>query len=323
MPASDLVISGTYTPNVYTLTFLIDGEVFYTTQVPYGSEIAAPEVPEKTGYTFNGWNNVPATMPAYDLSISGTYDINTYKLTFKIDNEVIFSGDLLYGDEIIAPEAPVKEGHTFVGWGMVPAVMPASDLEITGSYEVNLYNLTFKIDGEVIYSSVQAYGSEIVPPYVTEIEGHTFSGWGNVPATMPNHDMEINGSFIVNTYSLTFRLDEEPIYTAQVAYGADITVPEVTDREGYTFSGWGVIPATMPAHDLVISGAFNVNSYSAVFKIDGEVFYSARINYGEAIEVPEVPAREGHTFSGWGEVPATVPAEDFEVHANYTCQLYT
>ncbi len=323
MPAYDLVISGTYTPNHYTLTFLVDDEVYYTTQVTYGAEITAPEAPVKEGYTLNGWNDVPATMPAYDLNINGTFTVNSYMLTFKIDDEVIFSGELHYGAEIVAPEIPAKEGYTFVGWGMLPATMPASDLEITGSYEVNIYNLTFVVDGEAFYTTTQAYGSEIVAPFVESREGYTFSGWGEVPATMPAHDLQIDGVYTINHYTLTFKIGDEVLVSQELAYGEEIILPEAGAKEGYTFSGWGDVPAAMPAQDLTFEGSYTINSYTVTFRIDQEVFQTLTLEYGAPIVAPEAPEQEGHSFSGWGEVPATMPAHDLVFVGTYADNYYT
>ncbi len=383
VPASDLVISGTYMLNTYTLSFLIDGEVYYTTQVPYGSEISLPELPAKEGYSLVGWDKVPASMPAYDLNIDGTYSVNSYALNFKIGDEVIFSGVLPYGSEIIAPEAPAKEGYSFSGWGMVPAVMPAYDLELTGSYEVNIYNLSFVVDDEVVYTTTLAYGSEIIAPFLPEVEGNTFSGWGEMPSTMPANDLVVKGTYAPNYYLLVFKIGEEVISTGEVAYGAQISVPEapakegysfsgwgavpatmparnlefegsydpisyslvfkigdevvyegmipygaevvapeVADKEGFTFSGWGVVPSVMPAQDLVISGSYEINSYAIIFKVGDEVIYSAQLPYGSEIAVPEVPAREGYAFSGWSGVPATMPAQDLEISGSYVVNTY-
>ncbi len=323
MPASDLVISGTYTVNTYSLSFLIDGEVYYTTQVAYGSEITVPEQPVKEGYTLVGWSDVPATMPAYDLNINGTYNVNSYSLTFKIGEDVIFEGVLPYGAEIIVPEAPVKEGHTFSGWGIVPATMPAVDLEITGSYEVNLYNLIFMVDDEVVYSSKVEYGAEIVTPFMPDKEGSTFSGWGVLPPIMPANDLVVKGTYSVNYYMLTFLIGTEVVSTGEIAYGAEIILPEAPDKEGYTFAGWGDVPATMPARNLEIFGSYDVNSYSLVFKIGDEVISENTVAYGSEIVAPEAPEKEGYSFMGWGVVPAVMPAQDVVITGSYELNSYS
>lgn len=323
MPASDLVISGTYSPNIYTLTFFIDGVIFYTTQVTYGSEISAPEAPVKEGHTLVGWTDMPATMPAYDLNLDASYSINSYKLTFKVGEEEIFSGDVQYGAEIVAPEVPAKDGHSFSGWGMVPSSMPANDLEISGSYEVNIYNLSFMIDGESFYTTTLAYGSDIIAPVVPEVEGKTFSGWGEVPYTMPANDLYINGTYSVNYYLLTFKVWDEIVFSGEVPYGAEITSPTAPEKEGHTFIGWGDVPSSMPASALEFEGSYEVNSYSLVFMLGDDVLSEATVPYGSEILIPEVPEKEGHSFSGWGVVPAVMPASDLVVTGSYEINSYT
>ena len=63
--------------NSYKVTFVIDGEVFDTKTVKYGSEITLPNPPKKDGYIFSGWTDVPDTMPAEDIVITGSYIVDT------------------------------------------------------------------------------------------------------------------------------------------------------------------------------------------------------------------------------------------------------
>ncbi len=41
-----------------------------------------------------------------------------------------------------------------------------------------------------------------------------------------------------------------------IEYGASITLIDNPEKEGYTFSGWSDAPATMPSHDVQITGTF-------------------------------------------------------------------
>ena len=59
--------------NSYTLTYVVDGEVYTTVEVPYGSEIVPIDAPERPGSVFSGWQNVPETMPAHDVEVSGSF----------------------------------------------------------------------------------------------------------------------------------------------------------------------------------------------------------------------------------------------------------
>ena len=322
MPAFDLVFVGTYADNYYTITFKVDEEIIKIADLAYGAEILLPEVPEREGYSFSGWGDVPSAMPASNIEIVGSYSINNYMMTFRIGDDIVFSGEIPYGSEIIAPEAPIKEGYSFAGWGMVPSVMPAYDLEITGSYDVNIYNISFVVDGETVYSTTLAYGSEILPPFLSEKEGATFSGWGEIPSGMPANDLTIYGTYSVNYYLLVFKIGEEVLFTGEVPYGAEVIVPEVAEKEGHSFSGWGEVPATMPARTLEFVGSYDPLSYQITFKIADETVLEAKLPYGAEIILPEVEEKEGYSFSGWGVVPATMPASDLEFSGAYEVNYY-
>ena len=91
----------------------------------------------KEGHSFSGWEGLPETMPAHDVTVTGSFTINIYKAVFKIGDEVIATKEVVYGEPIPEVDAPEKEGHTFAGWQSVPEAMPAHDIEIYGSYTVN------------------------------------------------------------------------------------------------------------------------------------------------------------------------------------------
>ena len=183
-----------------------------------------------------GWKNFVNLMP------------KKFLVKFIIDNDIYTCEEVPDGDPI---PLPIKEGYTIV-WEDVPKVMPKHDITIVGTSIINKYLATFTIDGEVIVSDSIEYGSTIVAPEVTGREGYTFSGWSEVPATMPAEDVTVSGFFTVNTYKVYYYVGEELVHTAEVAYGESI--PEYvyeTTVEGDEFMGWiGETYETMPAHDV-------------------------------------------------------------------------
>ena len=78
---------------------------------------------------------------------------------------------------------------------------------------------------------------------------------------MPAHDVEINGSFTVNKYLLTYKVDGEVFKSDSVEYNSTLTPIAEPTKEGYTFSGWSEIPETMPAHDVTVTGTFTQTEY--------------------------------------------------------------
>ncbi len=322
MPAGDITVTGSFTVNNYTITYMVDGEVYKTESLAYGSAVTAIAVPAKEGHTFSGWSEIPATMPARDVTVSGSFTVNSYTVTYMVDGEVYKTESYAYGASVTAVESPVKEGHTFSGWSEIPTTMPAENITVTGSFMVNSYTITYMVDGEVYKTESLAYGSAVTAIAVPTKEGHTFSGWSGVPATMPAEDVTISGTFTVNTYTITYMVDGEVYQTVIVTYGATITLIDAPAKDGYTFSGWLDAPRTMPAHDVTINGHFVTDAYTVTYMVDGEVYKTFQVAYGTEIPTVEVPSKEGYTFSGWSEIPTTMPAEDVIISGVFTINKY-
>ena len=60
----------------YTLTYLVDDEVYKTYKLKVGDTITPEAEPTKEGYTFSGWSEIPSTMPDHDVTVSGTFTKN-------------------------------------------------------------------------------------------------------------------------------------------------------------------------------------------------------------------------------------------------------
>lgn len=122
------------TPEKYKLTYMVDNVVYKTYDVEYTSTITPEAFPTKEGYTFSGWSEIPTSMPAKDVTVSGKFAINKYRLIYMIDGETYKSYDVEYGTSITAEAEPTKDGYTFSGWNWIPDTMPAEDVVITGGF---------------------------------------------------------------------------------------------------------------------------------------------------------------------------------------------
>jgi len=132
-------VGGGFLPNMpyYEIVYILDGIEYKRESIVKGNVVIVPEAPAKEGHTFAGWTNVPATMPAKDITVTGTYTINKYTLTYMVDGTVYKTSELEYGATITAEAAPIKEGYLFSGWSEIPETMPAKDIEVTGHFEVD------------------------------------------------------------------------------------------------------------------------------------------------------------------------------------------
>ena len=240
-------------PDSYTLRYVVDGKEYQTFSIKYRDVITPLVAPTKEGYTFSGWSEIPETMPAKDVTVTGTFMVNSYTLLYMVDGEEYKRATVEYGSELTAEVAPEKEGYTFSGWSEIPEKMPAHDLTISGTFTINQYTVKFIVDGEVVSEQTLDYGTSIVAPEVAEKEGYTFNGWNEVPEIMPAHDVTVNGSFTVNKYKVRYYVGEQLIAEDELEYGAEVVLRDYTpvDAARYTFIGWeGEKYETMPAHDI-------------------------------------------------------------------------
>lgn len=176
-------------------------------------------------------------------------------LIYLIDDEEYLSIEVCCGKPIIPEAEPVKEGYTFSGWSNIPEIMPDEDVIVTGSFKINQYKLTYVVDGEEYKSYELGYATSIIPEADPIKEGYTFSGWSEIPESMPARDVTISGSFTLNQYVITYIIDGEEYLQEKVDYNSPITPPNVPEKDGYDFS-WGEYPETMPAYDIKIIGTY-------------------------------------------------------------------
>ena len=271
----------------YKLIFQADGTEVDCVSVLEGSSIESsmvPDAPAKEGYSFVEWVGLPDVMPAHDVTVEASYAINQYTISYLVDGQTYTSQQLDFGAAVVPPDAPTKEGYTFVEWQSLPATMPAHDVVVTAVFTVNQYVLTYLVDGEVYATQKLYFGDEVVPTVAPEKEGYTFVEWKNLPATMPSHDAAVEAVYEVNTYQIRYYLNDELYTTQTVAYGETIVAPEVDESIYVDFSGWIDLPTTMPAHDLDIYGQAIISSLTvptvtagsfSVFTLDGRLIRSA------------------------------------------------
>ena len=330
VPANDVTYTATFKINKYNVTFDVDGKVFSTATLEYGSAITAPEsIPTKEGYTFKSWKDYAdgATVPANDITYVAEWTPNKYVVTFVSEGNIIQSESLDFGSAIVVPDAPEKEGYSFDGW--TPAVaetVPANDVTYTASFKINQYVVSFKSDDEVVKSETLDYGTTITVPVAPTKEGYTFTGWEGYTegVTVPAEDVTYNATWSINQYTVTFIVDGDILKTETLDYGSPVVAPDVPGKVGYTFDSWTpVVAETVPAEDVTYVASWSTNKYTVAFVVDGETVKSESLEYGTTIVLPDAPVKEGYTFTGWTpEVVETVPAEDVTYTATWAINSY-
>ena len=323
VPAEDVTYTAVWQINQYTITFDTDGgsEVAAITQ-DYASAVTAPADPTKTGYTFKGWDKeIPATIPAEDMTIKATWQINQYTITFDTDGgSEVAAITQDYASAVTAPADPTKTGYTFKGWDKeIPATIPAEDMTIKATWQINQYTITFDTDGgSEIAPITQDYASAVTAPSNPTKTGYSFAGWDKeIPSTMPAENVTVKATWTINQYTVKFVADGEVVSESVLDYGTAITAPEAPVREGYTFKGWTPdVDETVPANDVEYVAEYTINTYKLTYVLDEVEVKTVDVEYGAEIEdfVPEVG--DGREFAGWVDVPATMPAHDVTIYGS-------
>jgi len=195
---------------------------------------------------------------------------------------------------------------------------PWKDFKEIVKIDMPKHHITYIIDGNE-YKSYEVEEDEYITPEPDPTkEGFSFSGWSEIPEIMPDHDVTVTGSFIVNKYKLTYQINGEEYKTYEIEYGATITPEPEPTKEGYTFSGWSWIPSKMPAEDVVVTGSFTANKYKLTYMVDGSEYRVYNIECGSVITPEPAPFKDDYEFSGWSDIPEIMPAHDVTVTGTFT-----
>lgn len=152
----------------------------------------------------------------------------------------------------ISETAPTRDGYTFVGWATSADAAEAAyyggneytedaDIALYAVWSANQHTVTYIVDGEVY--KVQTYDFDALIETESEPikEGYTFSGWSDIPIKMPDNNVEVAGSFVINTYTLSFNAnggDNAP-EAVEAEYGTQLTISATTpSKANSVFVGW-------------------------------------------------------------------------------------
>ena len=251
--------------NQYTVYFYdADGatELYPSITADFGAKITAPDNPTKEGVKFICWNPaVPETMPINGKKcIAQWMDLDKISITFVSGTSEVDVPNPIIGYPGDAIDITIQDlewqGHKFLGWDkVIPTTIPTENMVITAQWETNKHSIIYMVDNAE-YKTIYGveFGSEITTIDTPTKEGHTFSGWQNVPATMPDEDVTISGTFSINTYTITFKnYDGNTLQTlTNVEYGqtpeyTGETPVKTSDNESVEWVWIGWTPEIAPA----------------------------------------------------------------------------
>ncbi len=352
---ADANVYSVYEDITYYATFKDStGKVIAKVPFTYGmsvSNLAAPSVPTKNGYT-GKWvvkvqNNTvdldKFTLDAADFVVTPAYTLIEYSITFEVDGKIIKTLKYTvenYSSLADIPSLPKKDGYTGI-W-----VVKQGDKEIA------LSNFTFTYGNVTIVAKYTPIDPDSpddpkppTPPvtpdtyYVYFIVGNTvidsveytegdtaLSRVPEVPAKLGytgawrtyelgSSDIFVYAIYTPIKYVASFVVGDEVIDTVEFTIeDKELSrIPEIPAKKGYE-GKWSSY--TLGTSDITITAEYTLKVFTATFMADGVVVGTVNFTVeDETIELPEVPAKKGYT-GAWEEF--TLDASDIVINAIYT-----
>ncbi|MFA6800942.1 MAG: InlB B-repeat-containing protein [Acholeplasmataceae bacterium] len=332
--ATDLTLYAHWSINSYKLTFNDDNNTELASYTyDYNTDLSGfvtPSDPEKTGYTFSGWDIiVPANMPSNDLVFTATYTINSYTITFDSDGgsdvSLITAN---YHSQIQAPEVPIKTGFSFGGWLdesdniYVFNLMPASNMTLTAVW-TEWAVLTMDLNDGVGQTTLsQAPGTDLIQPINPTKVGYIFDGWFSddlltvayVFDVMPVSDQTIYAAWHVDTFSITYSNLFDTTHSNPLNYTIGTTTFTLSDpstRLGYTFVGWfnqtvgglNFDEISLGSYgDITLYARWQVVTYELTYEQLFTTTHTNPLTYNittQSFTLSNPSTRLGYTFDGW------------------------
>lgn len=361
VPAGNVTYTATYGTDTYYITYMLDG-VQYGDRVPMiaGAVISDPTPTVASGKKFNGWESHSATMPAENITISGTTSYIDYTINYYLDTESEAYASYTtahYGDAFPVPEDPSVPGYTFVDWDNDATTVTGS-ANVYAIFNALEYDVvyTYGLEGDGEETATVRYGDVLraddFPNDDAAVEGYgltwTYDGEAirypfAVPALPEGSTIEFVATYGAETKTLTYYIVYGEGDVRQdgaqetLAYGAAITLRDLPSVEGYNYSAWAqedgtAAPTTMPASNVALYTTRTAIEYDDTwYDIDGTtILYTAKVAYGSPIPEKTLPTHDGYENLRWDGMKSTQEARNMSFYAkgtagdvNYTVVIYT
>ena len=308
MPAQNLTLTAKYEAKKCQVdfVFVIDGveEVISSTTVNYGSKITRFPSTSMTGYDFKGWEPSTSTVIKEDTTFRAIFEPKKYTVTWSGYTEGPYTKQYVYGEDLIIPSDPEKEGHTFSAWTPTPKSTVVANAKYTAKFSTNKYKIQYFImingeKGEPVSSYTQDYGTKIIAKSLPSQRGYTFSNWQSeyTGTTVPAHNVEYVTVKTANTYILAYYDNGELIMEEEYKYLQKIS-PYSYEKPGYVVSDWENLPEKMPYNNVSAHCTSEIMRFTVTFMDqDGNIVKVAeRVAYGTEISTILPVAPKGYSY---------------------------
>ena len=336
VPADVTALTVQWTAPTYTVTLNTNGSTINSGNVTgytYGVGATLPTADDMTytGHTFKGWYVNENLTGSPVTAIGGTetgnkeywakWEINQYTITVKPENgkaDITITQD--YGTAITAPEAPTREGYTFMGWDReIPTTMPAENITLkarwkdcekpTGEIVIGTnkwqkflnkitFGLFFKDTQEVTINAADNSGTVFISYLVTdrdlseaELQSLVFSGYEEPFRINPNGEYIVYAMLVDANLNITYlRSDRVTVDNVQPVIGGIENGKTYCEAQTVTIDEKYVDTVTVNGTEVTLdeNGSFILPA------ADGEQKIVATDKAGNTAEMT-VTVNDGHT----------------------------
>ena len=134
----DLTIVARYEKESFVVNWVDwDRQKIQTETYEYGDQLVIPVSPNVTGYEMTGWFDAAGNPVTSETEVTGNMTLTSryvrkkYTVNFyDADAEVLSTEEVEYGQAANAPEAPTKDGMSFMGWNNADYLNVTSDMAV-------------------------------------------------------------------------------------------------------------------------------------------------------------------------------------------------
>lgn len=333
MPYYDLTLTAKYEVKKCNVDFVyvINGleNTVSSITVNYGSKVTKFPPTTMAGYEFKGWTPSTSTVIKEDTIFKGVFESKKMVVTWSGYTSGPIVQEYNYGDEIIVPESPEKEGYTFNKWDKTIPQVVTSNLKFTAQFTINKYTISYFENYDNVLTLLSAvsknYNTTIVLPRVPSQKGYTYASWESdyEGTVVPSHDIEYITVKTANSYVLAYYDNGIFLKEETYKYLQEIT-PYKYEKEGWEISEWTGLPTNMPYNNVSAHCTSQIMRFTVTF-IDqnGELIERVEgVPYGTSVEEILPVATEGYTYVFDDSVNTEVK-NDMEITVEKTIKKYS
>ena len=180
---------------------------------------------------------------------------------FDWDDTVLARVAVAAGEAATAPEAPVREGYTFIGWDKDFSCV-IEDMTVTAQYQINRYQVRFyDWDDTLLKTDSVDYQAAATAPADPVREGYTFIGWDKDFSSI-TADLDVYAQYEAGAdkeFEVIFSDQDNNELSAQ---SVTLRVPLAPEIEGFTFLYWKTIDARVD-DVITLQAVYESNTPSA------------------------------------------------------------